>query len=35
VNEGKIPKNRAALQMLAEELTSWPNVEVRLNLIIW
>ncbi|KAK7386604.1 hypothetical protein VNO78_26938 [Psophocarpus tetragonolobus] len=30
VNEGKIPKNRAALQMLAEELTSWPNVEEAL-----
>ncbi|CAJ1942067.1 unnamed protein product [Sphenostylis stenocarpa] len=27
VNEGKIPKNRAALQMLAEELTLWPNIE--------
>lgn len=29
VNEGKIPKDRAALQMLAEELTSWPNVEAE------
>ncbi|KAL2334170.1 hypothetical protein Fmac_015383 [Flemingia macrophylla] len=29
VNEGKIPKNRAALQMLAEELASWPNLETE------
>ncbi|XP_027346340.1 ycf3-interacting protein 1, chloroplastic [Abrus precatorius] len=29
VNEGKIPKNRAALQMLAEELASWPNLEAE------
>ncbi|TKY58507.1 Ycf3-interacting protein 1 [Spatholobus suberectus] len=27
VNEGKIPKNKAALQILAEELASWPNLE--------
>lgn len=27
INEGKIPKNRLVLQMLAEELTSWPNLE--------
>ncbi|KAL9327253.1 hypothetical protein ACSQ67_007898 [Phaseolus vulgaris] len=27
VNEGNIPKNRAALQMLAEELAAWPNLE--------
>ncbi|KAH1053271.1 hypothetical protein GLYMA_08G267700v4 [Glycine max] len=27
INEGKIPKDRAALQMLAEELASWPNLE--------
>ncbi|KAH1150693.1 hypothetical protein GLYMA_16G094300v4 [Glycine max] len=27
INEGKIPKDRASLQMLAEELASWPNLE--------
>ncbi|CAH9121850.1 unnamed protein product [Cuscuta epithymum] len=27
INEGKIPKDHLALQMLAEELTSWPNLE--------
>ncbi|XP_054800816.1 ycf3-interacting protein 1, chloroplastic [Prosopis cineraria] len=29
VNEGKIPKNKAALKMLAEELNSWPNLEAE------
>uniref|UniRef100_A0A2P2JZY2 Uncharacterized protein LOC105113655 n=1 Tax=Rhizophora mucronata TaxID=61149 RepID=A0A2P2JZY2_RHIMU len=29
VNEGKIPKNRIALQMLAEEMINWPNLEVE------
>ncbi|PPR89450.1 hypothetical protein GOBAR_AA31246 [Gossypium barbadense] len=28
VNEGKIPTNRVALRMLAEEMTNWPNIEV-------
>ncbi|XP_020227932.1 ycf3-interacting protein 1, chloroplastic [Cajanus cajan] len=31
VNEGKIPKNRAALQMLAEELAAWPNLEEEVS----
>lgn len=30
VNEGKIPKNRLALQMLAEEMIQWPDLEVEL-----
>ncbi|XP_059656473.1 ycf3-interacting protein 1, chloroplastic [Cornus florida] len=29
VNEGKIPKNSVALQMLAEEMIQWPNLEVE------
>ncbi|XP_031742721.1 ycf3-interacting protein 1, chloroplastic isoform X2 [Cucumis sativus] len=29
VNEGKFPKNRVALQMLAEEMTNWPNLEAE------
>ncbi|GAB2220321.1 hypothetical protein Droror1_Dr00007966 [Drosera rotundifolia] len=29
VNEGRVPKNRIALQMLAEEMISWPNLEVE------
>ncbi|CAN0911772.1 Ycf3-interacting protein 1, chloroplastic [Linum grandiflorum] len=29
VKEGKIPENRAALQMLADEMTNWPNLEVE------
>ncbi|KAL0352623.1 UNVERIFIED_CONTAM: Ycf3-interacting protein 1, chloroplastic [Sesamum angustifolium] len=29
VNEGQIPENRAALQMLAEEMLQWPNLEVE------
>ncbi|XP_058095963.1 ycf3-interacting protein 1, chloroplastic [Magnolia sinica] len=28
VNEGRIPENRVALQMLAEEMINWPNLEV-------
>ncbi|KAG2689405.1 hypothetical protein I3760_09G137600 [Carya illinoinensis] len=29
VNEGKIPKDRVALKMLAEEMAQWPNLEVE------
>ncbi|XP_052182884.1 ycf3-interacting protein 1, chloroplastic [Diospyros lotus] len=29
VNEGKIPKDRVALRMLAEEMMQWPNLEVE------
>ncbi|XP_022146693.1 ycf3-interacting protein 1, chloroplastic [Momordica charantia] len=29
VNEGKFPKNRVALRMLAEEMINWPNLEVE------
>ncbi|KAK9267470.1 hypothetical protein L1049_009896 [Liquidambar formosana] len=29
VNEGRIPKNLVALQMLAEEMIQWPNLEVE------
>ncbi|PON44629.1 hypothetical protein PanWU01x14_265090 [Parasponia andersonii] len=29
VNEGKIPENRAALWLLAEEMIQWPNLEVE------
>ncbi|KAK1432584.1 hypothetical protein QVD17_09481 [Tagetes erecta] len=29
VNEGKIPRDRVALQMLAEEMVQWPNLEVE------
>ncbi|XP_058760321.1 ycf3-interacting protein 1, chloroplastic [Vicia villosa] len=29
VNEGKIPKDKVVLQMLAEEMTAWPNLEVE------
>lgn len=29
VNEGKIPKNRIALKMLAAEMMQWPNLEVE------
>ncbi|XVF46093.1 hypothetical protein PTKIN_Ptkin02bG0260400 [Pterospermum kingtungense] len=29
VNEGKIPENRVALRMLAEEISNWPNLEVE------
>ncbi|XP_074268935.1 ycf3-interacting protein 1, chloroplastic [Silene latifolia] len=31
VNKGKVPRNRIALQMLAEEMTSWPNLEVEVS----
>ncbi|XP_057811973.1 ycf3-interacting protein 1, chloroplastic isoform X2 [Salvia miltiorrhiza] len=31
VNEGKIPENRLALQMLAEEMLQWPNLEVEVQ----
>ncbi|CAM8933005.1 unnamed protein product [Rhodiola kirilowii] len=29
VNEGKVPRDRVALRMLAEEMTQWPNLEVE------
>lgn len=29
VNEGKIPRDKFALQMLAEEMVQWPNLEVE------
>ncbi|KAG9439269.1 hypothetical protein H6P81_019434 [Aristolochia fimbriata] len=29
VNEGRIPENRVALRVLAEEMTAWPNLEVE------
>ncbi|XP_026454039.1 ycf3-interacting protein 1, chloroplastic-like isoform X1 [Papaver somniferum] len=29
VNEGRVPENRVALQMLATEMLDWPNVEVQ------
>uniref|UniRef100_A0A7C9D2F3 Uncharacterized protein n=1 Tax=Opuntia streptacantha TaxID=393608 RepID=A0A7C9D2F3_OPUST len=29
VNEGKIPRNRVALRMLAEEMMGWPNLEAE------
>ncbi|XP_050224163.1 ycf3-interacting protein 1, chloroplastic [Mercurialis annua] len=31
VNEGKVPRNRVALKMLAEEMTVWPNLEVEIK----
>ncbi|KAL1830734.1 hypothetical protein ACET3Z_000385 [Daucus carota] len=31
VNEGKIPKDRVVLQMLAEEMMQWPNLEVEIK----
>ncbi|KAK4487967.1 hypothetical protein RD792_003705 [Penstemon davidsonii] len=31
VNEGKIPENRVALKMLAEEMIQWPNLEVEIT----
>ncbi|KAK1324372.1 hypothetical protein QJS10_CPA01g00590 [Acorus calamus] len=30
VNEGRIPENRDALRLLAEEMVQWPNLEVEL-----
>lgn len=29
VNEGKVPEDRVALRMLAEEMMQWPNLEVE------
>ncbi|PIN24272.1 hypothetical protein CDL12_03005 [Handroanthus impetiginosus] len=29
VNEGKIPEDRAALRMLAQDMLQWPNLEVE------
>ncbi|CAO2836966.1 unnamed protein product [Amaranthus hypochondriacus] len=29
VNEGKVPQNRVALRMLAEEMINWPNLEAE------
>ncbi|KAM3204450.1 ycf3-interacting protein 1, chloroplastic isoform X1 [Capsicum annuum] len=29
INDGKVPKDRVALQMLAEEMNSWPNLEAE------
>lgn len=31
VNEGKVPRNRLALRMLAEEMMAWPNLEVEVT----
>ncbi|CAL5197297.1 unnamed protein product [Lathyrus oleraceus] len=31
VNEGKIPKDKVVLQMLAEEMNAWPNLEVEIK----
>ncbi|KAM1004197.1 hypothetical protein ACFX2C_004419 [Malus domestica] len=31
VNEGKIPKNRLALKLLAAEMNQWPNLEVQIT----
>jgi len=28
VNEGRIPENRVALQLLAKEMAEWPDLEV-------
>ncbi|XP_006644843.2 protein CHLOROPLAST ENHANCING STRESS TOLERANCE, chloroplastic [Oryza brachyantha] len=29
VNEGRIPENRVALQLLAKEMTEWPDLEIE------
>jgi len=29
VNEGRIPENRVALQLLAKEMAEWPDLEVE------
>ncbi|KAL5673590.1 hypothetical protein ACJX0J_017896, partial [Zea mays] len=29
VNEGKIPENRVALQLLAKEMAEWPDIEIE------
>uniref|UniRef100_A0A2N9F6U7 Uncharacterized protein n=1 Tax=Fagus sylvatica TaxID=28930 RepID=A0A2N9F6U7_FAGSY len=31
VNQGKVPKDRVALQILAEEMIQWPNLEVEVT----
>lgn len=31
VNEGRIPENRIALRVLAEEMINWPNLEVEIK----
>ncbi|URD96630.1 hypothetical protein MUK42_30417 [Musa troglodytarum] len=31
VNEGRIPKNRVALQLLAKEMAEWPDIEVEVS----
>ncbi|KAK9067441.1 hypothetical protein SSX86_014770 [Deinandra increscens subsp. villosa] len=31
VNEGKIPRDRAALEILAQEMIQWPNLEVEIK----
>ncbi|KAL5732062.1 Ycf3-interacting protein 1 [Ranunculus cassubicifolius] len=31
VKEGKVPENRFALQVLAEEMRNWPNLEVEIK----
>ncbi|KAK2635066.1 hypothetical protein Ddye_029858 [Dipteronia dyeriana] len=31
VNEGKVPRNRLALRLLAEEMIQWPNLEVEVQ----
>ncbi|XP_078438922.1 death domain associated protein [Wolffia australiana] len=31
VNQGRIPNDRLALRLLAEEMTQWPNLEVEIN----
>lgn len=31
VNEGRVPKDRVALKMLAEEMINWPNLEEGLS----
>ncbi|XP_072957362.1 protein CHLOROPLAST ENHANCING STRESS TOLERANCE, chloroplastic [Typha angustifolia] len=31
VNEGRIPENRAALRLLAKEMTEWPDLEVEVQ----
>lgn len=30
MNEGRIPKNRVALKLLAKEMTEWPDLEVQI-----
>lgn len=33
VNEGRVPEDRFALRILAEEMNNWPNLEVLLMII--